>query len=209
MEMQTKLENLYKYRFPFKLEYEDNFTNIGGKDDFIIQTYKIKNININSESSFQFCIEQTLAFIKYLQSELITKKKEFYKMSKYYINAKTSVFTINLIEYEYIRGELNVKYNYINKYEKKRYFEISLDVAHYYYSYYNYYNYYNPEEKINTYLEKSYKIKNCVIYLDNKPDIIYMPCLHFCVCFQCDDIKFLKDCPYCRERIKNRIIRKI
>ena len=56
----------------------------------------------------------------------------------------------------------------------------------------------------------AYKKEQCVICLDDKPNILFNPCLHVCVCFQCDEVKLLKDCPYCRKNIENRIsIRKI
>ena len=52
----------------------------------------------------------------------------------------------------------------------------------------------------------AYKIDQCVICLTNPSNILYNPCLHVCVCSQCDDKGEFKKRPYCREKIEETII---
>jgi len=42
----------------------------------------------------------------------------------------------------------------------------------------------------------------CVVCLDNKPDIVFLPCGHVCTCSACCGA--LKDCPMCRQEITQR-----
>ena len=78
-------------------------------------------------------------------------------------------------------------------------FEINLQVCHYY-----------KKIKIRNELEQcpsnAYKIDQCVICLTDPSNILYNPCLHFCVCSQCDVKGEFKNCPYCREKIEEIII---
>ena len=94
--------------------------------------------------------------------------------------------------------------NYYKKFRSaslpKEYFKIRLYVCHYY-----------KPMKIKKYeLEqcptKAYKLDQCIICLDKKPNILYKPCTHFYVCSQCDDKGKFKKCPYCRERIEETIL---
>lgn len=42
----------------------------------------------------------------------------------------------------------------------------------------------------------------CVVCLDNKPDIVFLPCGHVCTCAQC--CSQLDDCPMCRQNISQK-----
>jgi hypothetical protein len=44
----------------------------------------------------------------------------------------------------------------------------------------------------------------CVICLDNKKNIVLVPCGHVCICDSCKE-KNIKDCPICRTKIENMI----
>ena len=217
MESQIKLENLYKYRFPFEFLHEWEDVNIIGEDEIIEQSHEIKNLE--GEFSVQFFIDRTLPFIKYLQSELHTKKKNFYKYlhsklatkkNKFY---KTSSYSIdikdcewwdpiNLIVFYYKKKKFKINENYPNSSLLKGCFKIYLRVFHFY--------------KLKKIIKKSetlkkcpaiaYKLEQCVICLDNKPNILYKPCLHYCVCSQCVDKGNFENCPYCREKIEKTIL---
>ena len=47
----------------------------------------------------------------------------------------------------------------------------------------------------------------CVICFENKSNILYLDCLHVCVCNVCDSKGKFKKCPLCRTKIKNQKIR--
>jgi len=48
-----------------------------------------------------------------------------------------------------------------------------------------------------------YEEKECVICLDNLPDVIFLPCGHTCTCDKCG--ANLKECPLCRVEISSRL----
>ena len=155
-------------------------------------------MNIKGETSFKFFLEQTIAFIKYLHSKHITEnKRKFYIKSDYNINMINILAGIeNLLEYEYIKGELILKSDNINKYLYKKYSNIELEVTHIY----------KNMKELDHCPPNSFKINQCVICLNEQSNILFNPCLHVCVCFQCEEVKLLKDCPYCRGQIENRIL---
>ena len=47
----------------------------------------------------------------------------------------------------------------------------------------------------------------CIICFENKSNILYLECLHVCVCNVCDSKGKFKKCPLCRTKIKNQKIR--
>ena len=62
------------------------------------------------------------------------------------------------------------------------------------------------EEQIDIPTFKIFKVDECVICLNNKPEIMFYDCLHCCVCSDCDKVKPLMKCPYCRKEIIAKII---
>ena len=63
------------------------------------------------------------------------------------------------------------------------------------------------EEKIEEYNTKqSIHSSECVICLNNKPNILYFECGHIAVCNSCDSIGKFGKCPLCRREIKNQRI---
>ena len=48
---------------------------------------------------------------------------------------------------------------------------------------------------------KIFKVDNCVICLNNKLEIMFYDCLYCCVCSECEKVKPLMKCPYCRKKI--------
>ena len=49
--------------------------------------------------------------------------------------------------------------------------------------------------------------QECVICFENKSNILYLDCLHVCVCNICDSKGRFNKCPLCRTKIKNQKIR--
>ena len=49
--------------------------------------------------------------------------------------------------------------------------------------------------------------QECVICFENKSNILYLDCLHVCVCNVCDSKGKFNKCPLCRTKIKNQKIR--
>ena len=64
-----------------------------------------------------------------------------------------------------------------------------------------YQTYYLPAISI----KEPYYIDECVICLSNKPDILFINCLHHCVCLECETINPFESCPYCKNKISMKI----
>ena len=54
-------------------------------------------------------------------------------------------------------------------------------------------------------LEESFRIDKCVICLETEPNILLTDCNHICTCSECEKIKPSVKCPYCRTEISRRI----
>ena len=52
------------------------------------------------------------------------------------------------------------------------------------------------EPKINT--EQTFKSDDCVICLNNPPNVLFCNCGHIAICVEYDKVKRLKDCPMCK-----------
>ena len=46
----------------------------------------------------------------------------------------------------------------------------------------------------------------CSICLDNKPQILLLPCLHICHCITCDEEGLINKCLVCREKIERKLV---
>ena len=49
--------------------------------------------------------------------------------------------------------------------------------------------------------------EECIICFENKSNMLYLDCLHVCVCNVCDSKGKFNKCPLCRTKIKNQKIR--
>ena len=172
----------------------------------LIQEYETKKIK--GENCIQLFIDRLLPFITYLQSKLATRKKKniwVYKKSTYYINIfdENRGYATGLIAFDYKRKKFSVNHDYNNTCQAslpKGYFKVCLAAVH---------NYERKEIKkceIEECPANTYKLEQCVICLDNKPNILYKPCMHYCICLQCEKKGKFENCPYCREIIEESIL---
>ena len=53
---------------------------------------------------------------------------------------------------------------------------------------------------------KSFRTDTYVICLIKEPYILFTDCRHICICLECEEIKPLNKCPYCRVNISTKII---
>ena len=53
---------------------------------------------------------------------------------------------------------------------------------------------------------KSFKTDTCVICLTKEPNILFTDCRHIRICLECEEIKPLGKCPYCKVNISTKII---
>ena len=45
---------------------------------------------------------------------------------------------------------------------------------------------------------QSFKSNECVICLDNPPNVLFCNCRHMCICEECDRVKSVETCPVCK-----------
>ena len=63
----------------------------------------------------------------------------------------------------------------------------------------------DPDEVEEEYhLKKSIKTTECVICLQNRPNVLYIKCRHIVACDSCDLSGKLLECPTCRTKIKDQ-----
>ena len=67
----------------------------------------------------------------------------------------------------------------------------------------------NDDDEVEDYkpARKTILEQECVICFENKSNILYLDCLHVCVCNVCDSKGRFNKCPLCRTKIKNQKIR--
>ena len=67
----------------------------------------------------------------------------------------------------------------------------------------------NDDDEVEDYkpARKTILEQECIICYENKSNILYLDCLHVCVCNVCDSKGKFKKCPLCRTKIKNQKIK--
>ena len=60
----------------------------------------------------------------------------------------------------------------------------------------------DPDEEYH--IKKSIKSTECVICLQNRPNVLYIKCRHIVACDSCDLSGKLLECPICRTKIKDQ-----
>ena len=65
----------------------------------------------------------------------------------------------------------------------------------------------NDEVEDDKPIKKTITESECIICFENKSNILYLECLHVCVCNVCDGKGKFYKCPMCRTKIKNQKIR--
>ena len=53
--------------------------------------------------------------------------------------------------------------------------------------------------------KKPRNINVCVVCLTNYSNILFSPCLHWCICEKCERSQSFRKCPYCRSKIYSKI----
>ena len=65
---------------------------------------------------------------------------------------------------------------------------------------------YNEESVPPKPLEKTFKLDQCVICLDRKPNVLLIECNHICTCKDCEKTRPTSQCPYCMAEIYRRLL---
>ena len=65
----------------------------------------------------------------------------------------------------------------------------------------------NDEVKDDKPIKKTITESECIICFENKPNMLFLDCMHLCVCNGCDSKGKFYKCPMCRTKLKNQKIR--
>ena len=63
----------------------------------------------------------------------------------------------------------------------------------------------DEEDEIPAIIENSFSSVSCSICLNNHPNILNFPCLHFASCQKCEEIGRFINCSICRMKIKRKV----
>ena len=55
-------------------------------------------------------------------------------------------------------------------------------------------------------VSKPYRTDQCVVCLSKEPKILFLNCLHYCVCSECEETNPFLECPSCRTQIKTEVM---
>ena len=114
-------------------------------------------------------------------------------------------YNIYSIDYDNIKDKICNENKYSYNFEIEGDFNIYINVSTKWWQDYDSGS--EDEDEDEEPMKKAICETECIICFEKTPNILYLECLHKCVCVSCDGKgKFVK-CPLCRTRIKNKKIR--
>ena len=195
----AKVENLLKHKIPFQLR-GDIFYHYGDLIISKIVSCKTNPINLYIENK-EDLRNKLKPILHYLISEHMTEEHEgyYYNSSNFNIYVKTEdsnydiglLFLVAFPTYDDERNEfvfMMTDFNDDDRFTCLNLIKIKINIRCIYYEL-------EEETKIPTKI--SFKYDECVICLDNPPNVLFNNCGHICICHDCDR-ESLNSCPICR-----------
>ena len=188
------------FKSPFKLSYE----NFDYNPDCMRVVYCTDEINDETTK------EEIYIISKMYFDNLFSKYKSFHINSEPATESSYRLYVdlfehddvvqkhIYSMSYNNTEDKINVENKFDDNLTIEGIFSIVIDITAYRFDYdeiedYDYYN--EPEVK------RTIKEEDCIICLENKPNVLYTECLHFAVCNSCDKKGNFSKCPLCRKKI--------
>ena len=149
-------------------------------------------------------------------NDIVTQYKNYYfgnvqaKQSSYrlYIGMvkdhEFNEYNIYFIDYNNIKDKISNENKYYSNFEVKGNFNIYIKVS---VSWWEDYNSEEDDSEDDEPTRKTITEPECIICFENKPNILYLECMHLCVCNVCDGKGKFYKCPMCRTKLKNQKIR--
>ena len=113
-------------------------------------------------------------------------------------------YNIYSIDYNNIKDKISNENKYYSNFEVEGNFNIYINVS---VKWWEDYNSEEDEDEDEEPIKKTISEPECIICFENKPNILYLECLHVCICNVCDGKGKFYKCPMCRTKIKNQKIR--
>ena len=114
-------------------------------------------------------------------------------------------YNIYSIDYNNIKDKIFNENKYYSNFKVEGNFNIYIKVSVRWWEDYNSDEEYDSEDDEPA--RKTITEPECIICFENKPNILYLECLHVCVCNECDRKGKFSKCPICRTKIKNQKIK--
>ena len=112
-------------------------------------------------------------------------------------------YNVYSIDYDNIKDKICNENKYSFNFEIEGDFNIYIDVSTVWWEDYNS----ESEDEDEEPTRKTISEPECVICFEKTPNILYLECLHLCVCNDCDIKGKFHKCPLCRTKIKNNKIK--
>ena len=110
-------------------------------------------------------------------------------------------YNVYSIDYNNIKDKICNENKYYSNFEVEGNFNIYIDVSTVWWEDYN------SEDEDEEPTRKTISEPECIICYENKPNMLYLECMHLCICNVCDSKGRFNKCPLCRTKIKNQKIR--
>ena len=114
-------------------------------------------------------------------------------------------YNVYSIDYDNIKDKICNENKYSYNFEIEGDFNVYIKVSVIWWEDYNSEDEDEDEDEEPT--RKTITEPECIICFENKPNILYLECMHLCVCNSCDIKGKFHKCPMCRTRIKNNKIK--
>ena len=98
--------------------------------------------------------------------------------------------------YNNILQKVNIENKFTDNISIESNFRVCINI-----SLYVSYEEYNDEYNDDNILIKPKKESECVVCYNNNANILFLDCLHICVCFECNEKGNFSKCPLCRKKI--------
>ena len=194
---------------PFTLYEANSFDNPGKLLKLILKTEDIEGsttaeeVFILSKKHFDDIVTQ---YKNYYFDGNIQAKESSYRlyigMVKDYEFNEYNIYSIN---YNNIKYKISNENKYYSNFEVEGNFNIYIKVS------VKWWEDYNSEEEDDSEDEeparKTITEPECIICFEKTPNMLYLECMHLCVCNSCDIKGKFHKCPLCRTKIKNQKIR--
>ena len=214
--MADKLKNILKHKTQFtKIKSDREIHNLYiERKSSIYQSGKIQNGNLVNINSVEDLYRMVRPFTEYSISKEKQKRGVDYLIIEYDIQVITynkkyaeghQNFTLLNTKHEHKQNDDVCCSSTIIEYEEsdnnvnyfKNPFQIQI-VKHRKYKQKKHY-----EKRVG--LEKPRNTNECVVCLTNYPNILFFPCLHWCVCEECEETQPFRTFPYCRSEIYRKV----
>ena len=116
-------------------------------------------------------------------------------------------YNIYSINYNNIKDKISNENKYYSNFEVEGNFNIYIKVSVKWCEDYNSEEEDEDEDEDDEPARKTITEPECIICFEKTPNILFLECLHVCVCNVCDSKGRFNKCPMCRTKIKNQKIR--